>query len=171
MKRRGFAFLAAFAFAQLTSAAAEEPVPQLSIESQRARLHSMQAELYRLEDVFFDQYNKVNDAYNYKVRCGWELEQGHRFHLCRPAFQTWAERESAADFTTSSGSSSPAGPIVLVSPYLVVAIRQRDYQKHLVQVVEQNPELLKVLQQRAELTRNFVALRAKQHEETVFTFD
>jgi hypothetical protein len=162
MKRRGFALLAAFAFAQLASAA-EEPVPQLSIESQRERLHAMQAELYRLEDVFFDQYNKVNDAYNYKVRCGWELEQGHRFHLCRPAFQTWAERDSVVDFTTHGG--------ILVSPYLVVATRQRDYQKHLVQVVEQNPELLKVLQQRAELARNFVALRAKLHEETVFTFD
>lgn len=162
MKRRGFAVLAAFAFAQLASAA-EEPVPELSIKSQRERLHTMQAELYKLEDVFFDQYNKVNDAYNYKVRCGWEQEQGHRFHQCRPAFQTWAERDSAVDFMTNGG--------FIVSPYNTVAIRQRDYQKHLVQVVEKNPDLLKVLQQRAELAKNFVALRAKLHAETVFTFD
>ena len=107
MKLRGFAFLAAsaLAFAQLASAA-EEPVPELSIQSQRERLHAMQAELYRLEDVFFDQYNKVNDAYNYKVRCGWELEQGHRFHQCRPAFQEWSERDSAVDFTTHGGGTT-----------------------------------------------------------------
>ena len=133
----------------------ETPLPQVDIEAQRAKLLAMEAQLYAFEDQFFGEYNKLNDIRAYEVHCGWDMQGHFRVHICRPEFVEWAER--------GDGNFWDRGSTGLGNNYYpgAVEFRVRDYQKRMVAMVSKHPELLKVLQDRAELAARYAELRKK----------
>ena len=139
-----------------TETSQETPLPQVDIESQRAKLHAMEVQLYAFEDQFFGEYNKLNDIKAFDVHCGWEMLRQFRVHKCRPVFQEWAQRDSFINHL--SGNTVWIGDIGNGDPNVVLC-RTRDYQKHMEALVGKHPELLQVLKDRAELGVRYEALR------------
>ena len=150
------------ASAEEAPATGQQSMPELSVQSQRERLHALKAELVQLEDQFFSEYNKVNDVWYYDVKCGWEQVSGHSLHLCRPVFQEWAERQSALAWSDPGVGAAAAND---------VRIRTSAYQKHMVDVVGKNPELLRVLQQRDETRKNYDTLYTQMHKGKFWVWD
>src|SRR6478736_4939194 len=134
MKFRCLALVALVVACQAPSAEEADPasVPELSVQSQRERLHALKDELVRLEDQFFSEYNKVNDLWYYNVDCTWEFVNLASTHLCRPVFQKWSEREAAIRWYNVATGASYAND---------VRLRTAGYQKHMVEVVRKNPGL------------------------------
>jgi hypothetical protein len=163
--------IAALIFCQIASAA-EAPAaapsaqpPEVSIQSQRERLHALRAELYDLEDRFFEEYNKINDVWYYKVRCRWEYVNMYKIHVCSPLFQESAERDAARSFFTP-GSTGTA-----IASDNSVRLRTPAYQKHMAELVAKNPQLLAVLKQRAEVNRDYRTLWRQMHKDKMWVWD
>ncbi len=156
--------IAALVCCQLASAQEEAPLPQVEVEAQRAKLHAMRAELMKLEDQFFSEYNKLNIDPQYEVHCGYEATTGTRLehHKCRPVFQERAERDHAL---------AVLGIIIAAPPEQIVDLKTRDYQKNMKDVVSRHPELLKVLKEREALEKRFEAVQKEKHEGKTFVFD
>jgi hypothetical protein len=137
-------------------------MPELSVESQRERLHALKDELVSLEDQFFSEYNKVNDVWYYRVRCTSGSQNLATIHTCRPVFQEWAERDEALRWWDPNAGSAALNDFRLRVP---------GYRKHLVDVVQKNPQLLKLLQQRNETRRNYDALYTEMHKDKTWVWD
>ncbi len=142
----------------------QEPLPQVDVEAQRAKLHVMRAELTKLEDQFFSEYNKLNVDPQYAVHCDDEAVTGTRLenHKCRPVFQERAEHDEALWVL---------GIIIAPPAHQTVELKTKDYQKNVVDVISKHPELLKVLQEREAVEKRLEAIRAEKHQEKFFVFD
>jgi hypothetical protein len=153
--------------------AESEPLSQVEIEAKRAKLQAMEAQLDAFEDQFFAAYNRLNTKRAYKVHCASEMDGYFRVHHCRPAFQEWAEHAGGLAFAlgNAGGSSSfgtySGGP----DERNTVALRTREYQKHLVMLVTQHPELLGVLEERAALAKNYEAFRQELLRDEIVLWD
>ncbi len=143
---------------------AQAPISQVDVEAKRAKLKAMEFQLHGLEDQFFAQYNQFNASRAFKVKCGWEMHRQFRVHVCRPEFVTWSERETY-DFTRVGSTT-----VWKWSPFPVL-LREREYQKHLVDLVGKHPELLETLKERAELAKNYKALRDELHAEKAVVWE
>ncbi len=141
---------------------------EVTIKSEREKLHALKAEVYKLEDQFFSAYNKLNDVPGYEVRCSWENSGMYKVHACRPAIQEWAEREAALGLIVNQGAT---GGGTAASAANALRLRTPAYQKHLVELVEKNPQLLKVLEQRAEAQKNYDQLWTKMHKGKFWVWD
>jgi hypothetical protein len=56
----------------LQPAFAGDEIAEVEIEAQREQLHVMQAEIIKLEDQFFAEYNKLNTDHPYDSFCTFE---------------------------------------------------------------------------------------------------
>jgi hypothetical protein len=166
MSARWLAFVA-FALAGPLACAEEAAptppsMPELSVESQRERLHALREALFDLEDQFFTEYNKVNDVWYFQVRCSRDERNLASMHNCRPVFLEWAQRDEALRWWDPAVGAAALNDLRLRTPA---------YQKHLVEVVSRNPALLKLLQQRDETRKNYNALYTEMHKDKFWVWD
>lgn len=143
---------------------ADETIQQVEVEAKRARLKALEVQLNALEDKFFEQYNQLNDISTYKVNCGYEMRQHFRVHQCRPVFQEQAEREGVNLAHTGSTGGLTWDPNL-------VALRTREYQLHMIDLVKKNPALLEVLKERAELDARFKSLKKELLADKTFVME
>lgn len=173
MNIRWLALLPLLVGCSLAVADESPPLSQVEIEAKRAKLFAMEAQLDAFEDQFFAAYNELNTKRAYAVHCSSESLQYFRSHQCRPAFQEWAEHAGGLSFAlTSSGIGNNFG-VYTGGPdeTNTVALRTRSYQKHMVALVTQHPELLNVLKERAELQKNYDAFRQELFREKILLWE
>jgi hypothetical protein len=128
--------------------ASAEPLPQVEIQAQRAKLSAMRKELDRLETQFFKEYNRVNADPEWDVHCTTEIPTGSHvgIRVCRPEFVSRAMRN--AELAPRLGRASP-------SPYTLILQKTPAYQRNMIDAVRKHPELLDLVRQRAELAQRY----------------
>lgn len=142
-----------------TAQGLDDLLPQVEIEARREKLSAMRAELERLEDQFFAEYNRLNDVAAFDVDC--EREGPMRVHVCRPVFiarQTWS-----GNGTELFGLSMPSLYTLWVSPL--------DYRAHMIDLVSKHPELFEMLERRSELAKRYEILRRQKFKGRIFVWD
>jgi Secretin and TonB N terminus short domain len=141
-----------------------EPLPQVEIQAQRAKLSEMRKELDRLEDQFFREYNQLNTDHQWDVHCRTEIRTGSHvgIRICTPAFVSEAmhlgQRPAFQGRPDQQMSVSPAAPVA----YTLILQKTAAYQKNMIEIVRAHPELFELVKQRAELAEQYqVALKMK----------
>ena len=126
----------------------QEPLPQVEVQAQRAKLSAMRKELDRLESQFFLEYNRVNSNRQWDVHCATEIPTGSHvgIRVCRPAFVSRAMQEAEA--ARRQGRASP-------SAYTMILQKTPAYQRNMIDAVRRHPELLDLVRQRAELAQRY----------------
>lgn len=131
-----------------TVPATDDAIDEVEVEGKRVKLSVMRAELEKLEEQFYTEYNKVNTVRQYDVFCRLRMVTGSRVprRFCRPVFleQLREERDTP--------SFEQVGP----NAYLVLR-RTQDYQKNIVDVVARHAALFELVKD-----YNALALRYQQ---------
>jgi hypothetical protein len=145
--------------AQLASAMVRQIVPtplaEIVITARAEKLSKLEKKIEKSEDAFYEAYNKVNTEPEYKVYCNVEVVTGtHRsVHSCKPQFVHTAT-SAAVDAFFSGHAAIPPGA--------VIAVKMPGYRKHLREVAEKNPELIKALRDYYTLTKHYESVRKEK---------
>lgn len=148
---------------------------EILVQGSRARLVEMRKELVKLEDRFYAQYNDLNTVKDFDIHCVREARTGTRIirRTCRAVYEDEAIAQEGQDALRIrqylepqlqtykyQDLPDPKQPYDAPAPPLfAILARLPDFQKNLQQVVAKNPELLNVLRERSQLTRQYEALR------------
>jgi hypothetical protein len=156
---------------QSSPSSAPEPLPQPAIPEVKIladydtdHLSAMRKDIVKLEDDFYDAYNKLNDNRLYDVNCGWEIPTGTRFpvHVCAPVFQEHAEHDAAVSLLDTGSTAVESS----------LQWQWQDYQKRMVALVSQHPELIKKLQEHSALLETYAEVQKKKHANgKIFVWD
>ena len=145
------------AAASLVKPAPEAPLDEVVIEAQREneKMSEMHAELDSLEDQFYVAYNKLNTDHRYDVVCRTLAVTGSHVErrVCQPAFV--AKEAGILWWRFPADASAP----------LTSQLSQQmmpDYQKNMIDVVGNHPELLALLKKRSEIVERYEALRRRK---------
>jgi hypothetical protein len=159
-----FCFQLASAEQKPAEHAPESPLPQVEINAQREKLHVMRAEMIKLEDQFFAEYNKLNTDHQYDVFCDVEAETGTliRKRVCRPVFVSRATEEEAQALLR--GDSAPPANLTILA-------KEPDYEKNVLAVINKNPQLRKLVREREALEKRYDAVRKQKLKGKIFVFD
>ena len=138
-----------------------EPRIEVEIRAQYEKLSVMRAELVKLEDQFYAEYNKLNTDRQYDVVCRMEAYTGSHLlsRVCEPAFVAGAEREE-----TRAALQGHAVPLAI----LTIQEKTPGYQKNMATLVEKHPELFRLVKERSELAQRYEAVRKQKiHGQTI----
>jgi hypothetical protein len=132
--------------------AEQSPLPEVEINAQREKLAVMRAEMIKLEDQFFTEYNKLNADHQYDVFCDREAETGTllKKRVCRPVFVSKATEEEAQALLR--GESAPPANLTIMA-------KETDYEKNVLAVINKNPQLRKLVRERDALAKHYEAVR------------
>jgi len=172
-RNRLWVLLAMAALAPGAFAASEQSAELDEVVVNGAQLDQVMKELVEAEDRFFRRYNELNTKDDFDIQCQKEARIGTRLQKrhCRAGFEEKAiaeEGQEAGKIFQSiqdqfrQGASSPViqgGP--LVPGVQVVEMRRPEFREHMKDVVSQNPELIELLQQHAELIERYNELQRK----------
>lgn len=156
-------FIAALLCGPLASAE-ESTVPEVEINAQREKLSVMRAEMVKLEEQFYTEYNKLNTDHQYDIFCDVEAATGTllKARVCRPVFVSRAT-EAEARGLLDGHPAPPASMIILA--------KEADYEKNLLAVINQHPELRKLARERDALSKRYDAVRKKKLKGKIFVLD
>jgi translation initiation factor 2 beta subunit (eIF-2beta)/eIF-5 len=127
----------------------------VEVTGRMEKLRVMREEAIKIEDKFYDEYNKLNTDKQYSVTCTREAPLGTRlkYRVCRPEFVTDATSDEARSFL--DGTSAPPADMVINS-------KLDDYKKNVLKVINSNPKLLKLVREREAIEKRYQAARKKK---------
>ena len=130
----------------------QDPLAEVEIEARRADLSTMKTDLLKLEQQFYDEYNKLNTDRDLDITCTIDTPTGTHVgvRFCQPVFAEQAVGEAAR--AGARGYDAPAAGFVIL-------LRTPEYQKHLIDIVSQHPELLELLKERNALAERYASAR------------
>jgi hypothetical protein len=142
----------------------EEPIDNVIISAHREKLTMMRAEVVKLENAFYDEYNKLNTDPQYDIQCLIEARTGTliKKRVCRPVFVNTATAEEARGFLTGD----PVPPA-----NMVINDKWADYEKHALAVINKNPKLLKMIKEREAAAKRYETARRKKLKGKLFVWD
>ena len=131
---------------------ADDSIDEVEVEGKRVKLSAMRAELEKLEEQFYAEYNKVNTVRQYDVFCGLRLVTGSRVprRFCRPAFLEHLREER----------DTPTFEQAAPNAYLTLR-RTQDYQKNMVEVVARHPDLFVLVKDYNALVLRYQQMRGE----------
>ncbi|MEJ1964919.1 MAG: STN domain-containing protein [Gammaproteobacteria bacterium] len=137
----------------------EELIPEVEIEAERATLSALRAELEKLEDQFYTQYNRLNSDHQYDVTCRTGIPTGSHVErrICRPVFVVQASEDASRGRTPQPG--------------LVLQGKTPEYQKNMVDLVAKHPELLELVKERNALAERYEASRKQKLNGKIAVWD
>ncbi len=165
----------------IQAASAAEPVvspallDEVLIEGRGATQNELLQQLVNVENRFYERYNELNDNDDFDVNCTREAPIGTRLQgrSCRAVYQEKAERTEGQEsywwyfHTMDLGAASggimgrerqPARAVSPPAPAMLAILARRDeFRKTMVEVTSRNPELVRLLQERAELVKRYEA--------------
>lgn len=144
-----------------TSQSGEEPISEVEVQAARAeKLSALRAEIVKLENEFYDEYNKLNAERDFDVECTMEPPTGSHVPVrsCQPAFVTKALRDLAWN-----GFAPP--------PVMMIRLNTPGYQKNMVTLVSQHRQLLELLKERSALVERYEVVRKRKGDEKTFAWD
>jgi hypothetical protein len=142
-------------------------------------LDEIRQKMVKLEDQFYDRYNELNTIRDFDIQCGQEARVGTllKRRYCRAVYESKAfeaEGREVAQFlqnlappdTNPASAGMPRDPPVVIGAppppaFIAIEARRPEFRKNMVEVTSKNPELIKLLQERAELARQYDAARRK----------
>lgn len=129
------------------------PVEEVIVHGRYQRLSAMRKEYEKLEDKFYDEYNKLNTDHQWDVNCGREAPTGTRFErrVCSPVFVESIEHEFYAN---ARGGSV----------WIWIQPKREAFKKNMVDTVNKNPKLLELLMKRNAAQQRYEDLRKKKFE-------
>ena len=168
----------ALAFSQLAWAADENKPQEVVIEATRANLTKLGTQVKMAEFKFYKRYNELNKKREYAINCNKEATIGSRFtsDICMPVYATDAQAAEAQAFMQmigagiGDGASGPksqrqqmfdapgqgAGAGGTVMPARIAIEAGRDaFQKNVIEVTNNNPQLQKLLAEHARLWKQW----------------
>jgi hypothetical protein len=142
------------------------PLDEVEINAGREnrKLSAMRAEIEKLEDRFYAEYNQVNTQRQYDVGCRMKARPNSHVltRVCEPAF---VEKTLEKEWRSSLEGFSPRQTNMVVLPNLT------DYQKNMVDVVRNHPKLLDLVKERNELAQRYEAVRKQKLEGNSFVWE
>jgi hypothetical protein len=127
------------------------PIDEVIVQGRYERLSAMRKEYERLEDKFYDEYNKLNTDRRWDVNCRREAPTGSRFtrRVCTPVFVDDIEH----DFYANSRGGSV---------WIWIQPKREEFKKNMVDAVNSNPKLLELLMKRNAAQLRYEELRRKK---------
>lgn len=124
-----------------------DPVEDIVITADREKLSKLKREIEKSGDAFFDAYNTVNTDPEYSVSCLVDYPWARwRVHTCTPQFVLDARWDGVGRRALAARALKADARVVL---------KYADYRKHLLEVVEKNPKLIKLLEDYNMLTKHY----------------
>jgi hypothetical protein len=149
-----------------TANAAEpaEPLPEVEINAQREKLSVMRAEMVKLEDRFYADYNRLNTDDEFDIVCGMEAATGTKLksRVCKPVFVNRATEEEALAFLTGR----PVKPAMIT-----ILAKSPAYEKNVLDIVNKHPELRKLVRQRESLEKRYERVRKQKFKGKLIVLD
>jgi hypothetical protein len=137
-----------------------EELDEVTVEG--ARLSRMRERIVAAEDRFYALYNELNKNDDYDVHCTNEAPLGTRLkkRICRVEFYSRAKQEYGASIVSMLGGVAGGGSAK--SPTLIALEREPEYRATMLQVVQENPGLLRLLKERDALEKRYIAARKQR---------
>jgi hypothetical protein len=141
---------------------------EVTVNGERVKIEALREEIVRLEDKFYDRYNELNKIDDFDIHCIEEARTGTRFikRSCRAVYQEQAladEGQAAFKILQRLREKGPtvsdSGPPVPAS--VTIERRLPDYKRNLEEVARRNPELTKLLEERARVIEKYDAALKK----------
>jgi hypothetical protein len=148
--------------------AAEEPVqPPADIESviisgHLNKLREVQKAIVDAEDRFYARYNQLNKNHDFDIECSVEAPTGTRLEVreCLPKFAAALTKQDVRGLL-SSGTSVDGG-VFKPSAGGLISNRMPELKSRMAQVVRSDPELQRLLRERALLAQHYKELSEKK---------
>ena len=146
------------------ASAEESTVPEVEINAQREKLTVMRAEMVKLEDQFYSEYNKLNTDHQFDVFCDREAATGTliKTRVCRPVFVSRATEDEAQALLR--GDPVPPASMVILT-------KETDYEKNMLDVINNHPQLRRLVRERETLGKRYEAVRKKKLKGRIFVFE
>jgi hypothetical protein len=136
------------------------------VNGRRMRLDELRRESERLEDQIYARYNDVNTIDKFDVVCSEYTRTGTRFsgRYCRPVFEEQAKVEEGRvafeALQMIANDRRLAGSVQLPeSPVPKILAQMPDYQRHMRKTMEKDPQLRKLLRERAAVAEQMERTR------------
>jgi hypothetical protein len=157
------------------------PLDEVEVIAQREKLEALRAEIQRLEEQFYAEYNEVNTSPEYDFVCTTETNPNSRLaqRVCVPAYLGEATRvpkdfvcpkvmrtgSHVARYTGGRVAQQRCGEMFVArlrcaNPETLA--KTAEYKKSMTNVLARHPELRKLMQEHQELAQRYEALQ-KQH--------
>lgn len=129
----------------------------ITVKAKREKLRVLSAQMVKLEDQIYADYNRLNLHHQYDIVCAINVPTGSllKNRQCLPAFVREAREGEALDFLQQLGGlgghpARPAGMVILE--------KREDFTKNYRNVINSHPELLKLDQKYGELEKDYEAV-------------
>jgi hypothetical protein len=176
---RWLSIAVALAASQLSWAADEpsEKPQEVVIEATRANLTKLGTQVKMAEFKFYKRYNDLNKKRQYAINCTKEATVGSRFtsDICMPVYATQAQEAEAAAFMQMIGAGIPdgaggpksqrqqlydapgqgAGMGGGMPARIAIEAGKSDFQKNVIAVTNDHPELQKLVGEHARLWKQW----------------
>ncbi len=132
------------------------PVDEVVVQGRYQRLSAMRMEYEKLEDKFYDEYNKLNTDHQWDVNCRREAPIGTllKRRVCTPVFVGKIEGDFFAN--TLQGHADGGSMWIWVQP------KREAFKKNMVDAVNKNPKLLELLMKRNAAQQRYDEVRKKK---------
>ena len=161
--------LVAVSLAQAFAAAesSQDDLDEVLVQGSRTQLDQMRQELLQLQQRFYARYNELNTVREFDVRCRFEARTGTRVprHSCIAVFEDDAKQEEGVEalgilqYMRGYGTAGLLKSSPPVPPAVKIETRRPAFQRHMKEVVSNDPELIGLLREREELSRRYDAVR------------
>lgn len=156
--------------------AATAPVPTLPDEELEEalvsgrQLRQLRADIVDAEDRFYALFNELNRNDDYDVHCTRDAPTGTRIshRVCRPVFYARAQEDEARAFLDEVQGFAAA---VVPSPQVVALERNADMTRSMLEVINKDPRLVKLVREREQLEKKYIAERKKRMKGRLIRFD
>lgn len=152
--------------AEATSPREEELLEEVEVRGADARLSELRQEMSRLEEEIYARYNDLNKIGKYEVLCSDYARTGTRLErrYCRPRFEDDAKTEEGrmvllARQQIMDQRSLAASVQIPESPVLKILAEMPAFQKNMREIVEKDPQVQRLLQERAAVAEQMQRTR------------
>jgi hypothetical protein len=147
-----------------------DPMEEVTINARRESLNKLREEMGKTEEAFYKAYNKANTEPDYQINCRDErVHMDDRLSLamtyvraCNPRFVDKANEAETQGFFYGY-AAIPAG--------LVIVSRLPAYQKHMLDVVQKNPDLIAAARKYYEIAKHYDAVRKEKFKDHWLVWD
>jgi hypothetical protein len=144
----------------------QDTLDEVIISAHKEKLSALRKDIEKTEDRFIEAYNKINTVPEYQIRCRREVHTGTNISVreCKPKFVESATEEEAREYqlgvaTLGGLGMSPPGVLTSVPSESIIAEKVPGYQKHLLEVINKNSKLRKLIHEQEALEKHYQELR------------
>ena len=130
-----------------------EQLDEVVIEGQK--LYQLRQEIVKAEDRFFEAFNELNKDDDYDIHCENSTTAGTRLKTrqCKPVFIADAQAAEARSLLT--GEYAPPAQLIALE-------REDDYRKKVLEVINKNPKLRKMVREHDALEQGYIKARKER---------